>query len=53
MTISLACPSCHRLLSEDKATQNLICAHEKLAFPIIDGIPVLIIDQAKPWDIAS
>ena len=53
MTISLACPSCHSLLSEDKKNQTLICAHEKLAFPIIDGIPVLIIDQAKPWDSVS
>jgi uncharacterized protein YbaR (Trm112 family) len=53
MKIPLACPSCHTPLSENTATQTLICRGEKLIFPIIDGIPVLIIDQAKPWDNAS
>ena len=41
----LACPACHRdLRSEDG---RLVCTTCRRAYPIIDGIPVLIIERAE------
>jgi uncharacterized protein YbaR (Trm112 family) len=48
MSTLLACPSCHKSLILDKSHQFFACQHEKLQFPIKDGIPVLIIKDAKP-----
>lgn len=38
----LACPRCHAKLQYDKSQQRLICEFEKLAYPIENGIPVLL-----------
>lgn len=38
----LACPRCHAKLQYDKQQQRLICEFEKLAYPIENGIPVLL-----------
>ena len=43
----LACPSCKGKLDYDKNSQKLICKFEKLAFPIQEGVPILLLDRAE------
>ncbi|OHX37772.1 tetraacyldisaccharide 4'-kinase [Methylomonas sp. LWB] len=43
----LACPICKSSLIYDKDNQELICKADKLAFPIRDGIPVMLEDDAR------
>lgn len=43
----LLCPACKKTLRYDAAEQELICDDERLAFPIKDGIPVMLIDEAR------
>ncbi|AXQ55134.1 MULTISPECIES: Trm112 family protein [Streptomyces] len=47
----LACPACHAPLEESKtdSTPELLCTGEgcALAYPIRDGIPVLLVDEAR------
>lgn len=41
----LACPRCKGDLRDDEA--ELVCAACKLAFPIRDDIPVMLVDEAR------
>lgn len=50
MLESLVCPSSHGLLSYDAAAQELISKSARLAFPIRDGIPVMLISEARAID---
>ena len=50
----LACPQCHGELLFDKDSQpgmevvgELICLVDALAFPIKDGVPVMLINEAR------
>jgi len=43
----IACPVCKGKLTYDKEKQELICKFDKLAFPIKEGIPVLIESEAR------
>ena len=43
----LACPLCKGLLHYDKTAQELICAVDRLAYPIRDDIPVMLEDEAR------
>ena len=43
----LACPLCKSDLLYDAAKQELICKADNLAFPIRDGIPVMLEDEAR------
>ena len=43
----LVCPICKGPLDYDKAAQELRCHHDKLGFPIRDGIPVMLEDEAR------
>ena len=43
----LVCPSCKGPLDYQKAKQELWCCAEKLAFPVKDHIPVMLIDEAR------
>lgn len=45
----IACPICKGKLEFDKDAQELICRFDKLAYPITDGIPVLLENKAKDW----
>jgi tetraacyldisaccharide 4'-kinase len=47
----LACPSCHGSLHFDRDKNGLACRHCRLLFPITDGIPVLLLDEAQSLDI--
>ena len=46
----LACPVCKGSLKFDKQGAQLICRADRLAFPIRDGIPVMLEDEAKVLD---
>ena len=46
----LVCPLTKGPLRYDRARQLLISDRAKLAFPIRDGIPIMLIDEAKPLD---
>jgi uncharacterized protein YbaR (Trm112 family) len=43
----LACPKCHTKV-EFKEPDELRCPSCKVRYPIIDGIPVMLIEEAKP-----
>ncbi len=43
----LACPKCKGDLRYEKKDEKLICEKCKLAYPIKDGIPVMLIDEAE------
>jgi len=43
----MVCPECQRKLSYDKTLKELLCDKCKLAFPVQDGIPVMLVEQAR------
>lgn len=43
----LACPLCKGKLSYDKAGERLICKIDRLAYPVRDGIPVMLEAEAE------
>jgi len=43
----LVCPLCKGPLQYDRTAQELICSVDKLAYPIQDGIPVMLADEAR------
>lgn len=46
----LVCPVCKGPLVHRKADHELICKADRLAFPIRDGIPVMLEDDARKLD---
>ncbi len=44
----LVCPLCKGRLQYDRQAQELACQADKLAFPIRDGIPVMLESEARP-----
>ena len=43
----LACPLCKGPLRHDREQKVLICQADKLAFPIRDGIPIMLETEAQ------
>jgi uncharacterized protein len=43
----LVCPICKSPLIYKKSENELICKADRLAFPITDGIPVMLEDEAR------
>jgi uncharacterized protein YbaR (Trm112 family) len=43
----LVCPLCKGPLLYKKSENELICKADRLAFPIKDGIPVMLEDEAR------
>ena len=43
----LACPVCKGNLEYDRERQELICRTDGMAFPIRDGIPVMLEREAR------
>ncbi len=43
----LACPICKGKLEYRKSAQELVCKFDRLAFPVRDGIPVMLEDEAR------
>lgn len=50
MLEALVCPVTHGTLEYDAARQELISKTANLAFPIRDGIPVMLVDEARELD---
>lgn len=46
----LACPVCKGELSYDQSNQELICRFDRLAYPIINHIPVMMATRARRMD---
>ena len=49
----LVCPICKGLLEYRKEAQELICKADGLAYPIRDGIPVMLESDARKVDPAD
>lgn len=43
----LVCPLCKGPLSYDKKNQELICPVDRLAYPVRDDIPVMLVEEAR------
>jgi uncharacterized protein YbaR (Trm112 family) len=43
----IACPLCKGPLKHQRAAQVLVCRAERLAFPIRNGIPMMLEDDAR------
>jgi len=46
----LACPQCKGEIVPDEKHEKLICNACKLAYPVRDDIPVMLIDEAGPLE---
>lgn len=46
----LVCPVTKKPLRYDEAAQELISEEARLAYPIRDGIPIMLADEARPLD---
>jgi hypothetical protein len=46
----LVCPRCHGGLIDENSAEGLglACAPCAVVYPVRDGIPVLLVDQARP-----
>jgi hypothetical protein len=50
MLEALICPRSHQTLSYDADRQELISKSAGLAYPIRNGIPVMLVDEARVLD---
>ena len=44
----LACPKCKGTLSLQPKEDGLACTRCKVVYPVKDGIPIMLVDQAVP-----
>lgn len=50
MLEALVCPVTNAVLEYDASAQELISKPANLAFPIRNGIPVMLVDEARPLE---
>lgn len=50
MLEALVCPQTQMRLEYDAEKQELISRSANLAYPIRDGIPVMLVDEARPLE---
>jgi uncharacterized protein YbaR (Trm112 family) len=43
----LVCPACRATLRPDDGTSELVCNGCRLAYPVRDDIPVMLVDEAR------
>ncbi len=43
----LVCPICKGSVQYERTAQELVCPRDHLAFPIRDGIAVMLVEQAR------
>lgn len=43
----IVCPLCKSSLRHDRQRQELICRADRLAFPIRDGVPIMLEEEAR------
>jgi len=46
----LVCPVTHETLSYDRERQELVAVKARLAYPIRDGIPIMLREEARHLD---
>ncbi|MFZ5570542.1 MAG: Trm112 family protein [Thermodesulfobacteriota bacterium] len=44
----LACPKCKGDIRPNEEGNGLICEHCRLLYEIRDGIPIMLVEEAKP-----
>lgn len=49
----LVCPLCKSRLQFDRDNQELLCKADQLAFPIRDGIPVMLENEARSLQVPT
>lgn len=49
----LVCPLCKGPLQHDRERHELTCAADRLAYPVRDGIAVMLEAEARPLEPAS
>jgi len=49
----LVCPLTKGPLAYDRVKQELLSAQAGLAYPVRDGIPIMLVDEARPLDDAE
>jgi uncharacterized protein YbaR (Trm112 family) len=50
MLDALVCPVTQAMLTYDPELQELVSKAAHLAFPIRDGIPIMLVGEARPLD---
>ncbi len=45
----LACPKCKQQVELSEDGQALLCQTDRLRYPIVDGIPVMLIEEATSF----
>ena len=50
MLEALVCPQTHAPLAYDAERQELVSRAAHLAYPIRDGIPIMLVDEARKID---
>ena len=50
MLEALVCPLTHAVLTLDAEQQELVSRSARLAFPVRDGIPVMLVSEARQLD---
>lgn len=46
----LACPACKNEVHLTEDGKWLVCSHCKLKYPVMEDIPVMLVDKAEPFD---
>ena len=45
----LACPKCKQKIELSEDGLALVCQADRLRYPIVDGIPVMLIEEAESF----
>lgn len=49
----LVCPLTKGPLTYDRDAQELVSKQAQLAYPVRDGIPIMLVDEARQLDVSS
>ena len=44
----IACPLCKGPIVHRRAAAVLVCRIDRLAYPIRDGVPIMLVEEARP-----
>lgn len=45
----LACPKCKQKVELNEDGSALVCQSDRLRYPIVDGIPVMLVEEAESF----